>query len=153
MKRCSALPRRAFMVLGILCLVLAVSGLPSSVASAQQATAVQETATAQQDSQLAPLSLSPIEKAEKDGTALRLSLKDLTKLALQNNLDIAISDTNEELYQQRIIQAYGPYDPVLTASLGARSNKSANTNLSTASTQGSYNQTEFLNWNFGFRRL
>jgi outer membrane protein len=150
MKRCSALPRRAFMVLGILCLVLAVSGLPSSVASAQQATAVQETATAQQDSQLAPLSLSPIEKAEKDGTALPLSLKDLTKLALQNNLDIAISDTNEELYQQRIIQAYGPYDPVLTASLGARSNKSANTNLSTASTQGSYNQTDFLNWNFGF---
>ena len=52
------------------------------------------------------LPLSPIEKAEKDGTALQMSLKDLTKLALQNNLDIAISDTNEELFNLKVTQAY-----------------------------------------------
>jgi len=40
-----------------------------------------------------PSAVSPIEQAEKNGTALRISLKDLTKLALENNLDIAISDT------------------------------------------------------------
>ena len=51
---------------------------------------------------------SSIERAEKDGTAYHISLKDLTKLALQNNLDIAISDTNEELYQSKVLQAYGP---------------------------------------------
>ena len=39
---------------------------------------------------------SSIERAEKDGTAYHISLKDLTKLALQNNLDIAISDTKVE---------------------------------------------------------
>ena len=35
-------------------------------------------------------------------------------MALQNNLDIAIQDTNEELSQQKILQAYGNYDPKLT---------------------------------------
>ena len=69
-------------------------------------------------SMTASLPLSPVEQAEKDGTALRISLKDLTKLALQNNLDIAISDTNEELYRKRVLQAYGPYDPEITASYG-----------------------------------
>ncbi len=150
MKSSSALPRRLFTVLGILSLTLIVSALPSPVASAQQAENVSQTSPSLQDAQLAPLPLSPVEKAEKDGTALQLSLKDITKLALQNNLDIAISDTNEGLYQQRIIQAYGPYDPVVTARLGVQSNRSANTNLATASTQASYNQTDFANWNFGY---
>ncbi len=155
MKTSSAVPRRLLMMLGILGLVFAFSALPSPVASAQQAAEVQQIASSQQDAQLAPLPLSPIEKAEKDGTALRMSLKDITKLALQNNLDIAISDTNEEFYQQRIIQAYGPYDPVLTASLGARSNKSANTNLATASsdpTHTSFNKTDYAQWNFGYQQ-
>ena len=55
--------------------------------------------------QLPPLPLSPIEQAEHDGTALTMSLRDLTKVALQNNLDIAISDTNEMLYQQRVMKS------------------------------------------------
>ncbi|HTY63203.1 MAG TPA: hypothetical protein VMG30_13215, partial [Acidobacteriota bacterium] len=61
--------------------------------------------------------ISSIERAEKDGTAYHISLKDLTKLALQNNLDIAISDTNEQLYQDKIIQAHGPYDPAFSFTL------------------------------------
>src|SRR5947207_9810612 len=75
--------------------------------------------------------LSPIEEAEKNGTALRLSLKDISKLALQNNLDIAISDTNEELYQQKVIQAYGPYDPQFIIGLGSAS---ANQRTTTSAT-------------------
>ncbi len=94
--------------------------------------------------------LSPIEQAEKDGTALRLSLKDLTKLALQNNLDIAISDTNEELYQQRVIQAYGPYDPQFIIGLGVGSNKSPNTNVTTAAAGGNFNQFDRSQWNVQF---
>jgi len=89
--------------------------------------------------------LSPIEEAEKNGTALRLSLKDISKLALQNNLDIAISDTNEELYQ-----AYGPYDPQFIIGLGYGSSKSPNTNLATASAVGNFNQFERANWNVEF---
>ncbi len=135
-------------------LTLALTSAQSQMTYAQatppQATP-EQTATAQaKNADMAPLPLSPIEKAEKDGTALRMSLKDLTKLALQNNLDIAISDTNEELYQQRLFQTYGPYDPAITAGLGVQSNKSANTNLATASTQGNFNKQDYAYWNFGF---
>ncbi len=107
---------------------------------------------AQEDSALqhVTLPLSPLEKAEKNGTAVRLSLKDITKLALQNNLDIAISDTNEQLYQQRLIQTYGPYDPSISVGLGVRSNKQPNTNLTNRSTQGASNKLDYANWNFQF---
>ncbi len=107
---------------------------------------------AQEDSALKHISLplSPIEQAEKDGIAVRLSLKDITKLALQNNLDIAISDTNEELYQQRLLGAYGPYDPAFSIGVGVQSTKQPNTNYATKSTQGSSNQTDFSYWNVRF---
>ncbi len=152
MKRSSATPRRLLFILGIMAMVMAFSSIPSSVVMAQQVSAEQQTSASLADAQLAPLPLSPIEKAEQDGTAMRLSLKDLTKLALQNNLDIAISDTNEELYQQRIIQAYGPYDPTITARLATQSVKSANTNLATASEGNSFNKTDQAAWNFGFQQ-
>ncbi len=98
----------------------------------------------------ADLPLSPIEQAEKNGTTLRISLKDLTKLALQNNLDIAISDTNEKLFQQKVAQAHGPYDPALTISLGNQSYKSPNTNLTNQSAQGNFNKTTQATWNVRF---
>lgn len=109
----------------------------------------QQTAS-QVASATAALPLSPVEQAEKDGTALPISLKDLTKLALQNNLDIAISDTNEKLYEQRILQAYGPYDPAISATLGYQSTKRPNTNLTNRSTLGNFNSTTFANWNVQF---
>jgi HAE1 family hydrophobic/amphiphilic exporter-1 len=138
-------------ILLAVCLTLALSSAPSQVTFAQ-ATTAQATPPAQTTSSiLAPLALSPIEKAEKDGTLLRLSLKDLTKLALQNNLDIAISDTNEEIQQQRLIQAYGPYDPMITSRLGVSSTKAPNTNQTNiASGQQSFNKQDYSNWNFGF---
>ncbi|HYK87761.1 MAG TPA: hypothetical protein VE398_03270, partial [Acidobacteriota bacterium] len=94
-------------LLWALCLSLAFITLPAKVSVAQEDSALKHIS----------LPLSPIEQAEKDGTAVRLSLKDITKLALQNNLDIAISDTNEELYQQKVLQAYGPYDPAISVNL------------------------------------
>jgi outer membrane protein TolC len=96
------------------------------------------------------LPLSPIEQAEKDGTALRVSLKNLTKLALQNNLDIAISDTNEELYKNRVLQTYGPYDPTFTATLGTQATRRPNTNAANQSSQGDINDTKGAAWNFQF---
>ena len=102
-------------------------------------------------SDLPPLPLSPIEIAEKDGTALRMSLKDITKLALQNNLDIAIQDTNEELSQQKILQAFGDYDPKLTGTIGLQSRKNANQSTYQLST-GKYNQNDTATWNFTFQK-
>ena len=93
---------------------------------------------------------SSIERAEKDGTAYHISLKDLTKLALQNNLDIAISDTNEELYQNKILQAHGPYDPAVSLTLGSRSTTQPNTNLTNHLRTGGTNNTRLDTWNFQF---
>jgi len=149
----SVTPRWILSALGILGLVLAFTAVSSPVSVAQQAEASSQEPAKQSStaSDLPPLPLSPIEKAEKDGTALRISLKDLTKMALQNNLDIAIQDTNEQLSQQKILQAHGVYDPTFTATIGLNSQKSANTNLATASAdQVGYNQTERQQWNFGF---
>ena len=137
--------------LGIIGLAFTLTIMPSPVIMAQQAAADSKEATKKSaDDDLPPLPSSPIEIAEKDGTALRLSLKDITKLALQNNLDIAIQDTNEQLSQQKIIAAYGNYDPTLSASLGVNSQKSANTNLATASTSGTFNKSDRANWNLSF---
>jgi outer membrane protein len=152
MKDSSPLLRKLLCILGVCGLVLAFATISSPGVSAQQADSpAQQQAKPQSDTaDLPPLPLSPIERAEKDGTALHLSLKDLTKLALQNNLDIAIQDTNEQLSQQKIIQQHGTYDPTLTASLGVNSQKSANTNLATASTQGTFSKSDRANWNFQF---
>jgi HAE1 family hydrophobic/amphiphilic exporter-1 len=98
---------------------------------------------------LPPLPLSPIEQAEKDGTALRISLKDLTRLALQNNLDIAISDTNEALFQQKVVQTHGYYDPTISLNLSTGRTKSANTNITNQSTT-TFNQRDTANWDMSF---
>jgi outer membrane protein len=95
--------------------------------------------------------LGPVEKAEQDGTAMRISLQDLTKLALQNNLDIAISNTNEELYLKKVLQAHGPYDPAFTIGLGAQSSIRPNTNQTNISKSAS-NSTTYDYWNFQFTR-
>jgi len=93
-----------------------------------------------------PLPISPIEQAEKDGTVVRVSLRELTKLALQNNLDIAISDTNEALYQERVNQTYGYYDPTISVIASTGRTKSANTNITNTST-ASFNQRDSASWN------
>ena len=119
---------------------------------AQQAAADSQEATKKSaNDDLPPLPLSPIEIAEKDGSALRMSLKDITKLALQNNLDIAIQDTNEELSQQKILQAFGDYDPKLTGTIGVQSRKNANQSTYQLST-GKYNQNDTATWNFTFQK-
>jgi outer membrane protein len=92
--------------------------------------------------------IGPIEKAEKEGAAFYVSLRELTKLALQNNLDIAISDTNEQLYLDKVLQAQGPYDPIMSLTLGSRSTTQPNTNLTNQSVQGNSNNTRMDTWNF-----
>jgi len=147
----SALPRRIFIVSGILCLVLIFASMSPSIMAQQQAappakgTTTQTSATAD----LPPLPQSTIEKAQKDGTAIQLSMKEVTKLALQNNLDIAIQDTQEAVSQQRIMQTYGDYDPKLTGTAGVNSQKTAVTNLTNTSTVG-FNKNDVAQWNFTF---
>ena len=134
---------RTALGLALLCLTVNLNGAP------QAASQTQESATTQATSDLPPLPLSPTEAAEKNGTALRMSLKDVTKLALQSNLNIAISDTNEELYELRVRQAFGPYDPVFSFTLGAQNSRSPNTNLATAAS-APFNEVGSARWNASY---
>jgi outer membrane protein len=144
-----AVTLRVFIVLGLFISAQILAPLTASSAFAQ---AQQKTQSSQvQSAEPSSLPESPEEKAQKAGTALSLSLKDLTKLALLNNLDIAISDTNEELVNQRLAAAYGSYDPTLSASWAYTDQKSPNTNLSTASAT-SYNQMMNHGWNAQFQK-
>lgn len=116
-----------------------------------QQTQAQIEAQAQQqitDIKLVPVSLvSPIERAEKDGTALRLSLKDVTKLALQNNLNIAIQDTQEDLKQNALIQAHAAYDPTLRITGSTSRSISAPTQQTQAATSGFTTTNDSASWN------
>jgi outer membrane protein len=138
-------------MLGIISLVFTLTIVPSPVIAQEAAADSQEAAKTSANSDLPPLPLSPIEIAEKDGSALRMSLKDITKLALQNNLDIAIQDTNEEISQLKILQAQGDYDPKLTGTLGVQSRKTANQSTYQYSA-AKYNQNDNATWNFTFQK-
>ncbi len=127
----------------ILCLFFSAS-LPA-VAQEPARPATQEPAQEQS------VPLSPIEQAEKKGTALRLSLRDLTKLALQNNLDIAISDTNEEMYRQKVIGSHGRYDPALNVGFGVNVEPVSQYQVGQHAAAGSnFNQFDRFYWNFSF---
>jgi outer membrane protein len=142
-------------VLVLFALPLALTSAPQEGASGQQQTpaAPQQPAAAPQQGQpdiaMVPVNLvSPIERAQKDGTALPMSLKDITKLALQSNLDIAIADTNEEVNRQSLIKAHAAWDPYLTASVAASTSNSANTQVTNATTAGYINTRDSANWSF-----
>jgi outer membrane protein len=64
---------------------------------------------------------SYVERTRKAGAVLDLSMKDAIRLALTNNLDIAIQDFNEDLNRQFIVGIKGFYDPQLNFSVGYRS--------------------------------
>ena len=140
--------RLVFLILQICCAILFAqkTGLIAAQVVAAQNDSIQPLPP------LPPLSLGPIEKAERDGTVLRLSLKDVTRLALSKNLDIAIQDTNEGLSRQAIIQAQGPYDPTIALSLGVQSQKSPNTNYTTKSASGNYSTMDYANWDLSFQQ-
>lgn len=152
MKKCSALPKRSFFIPGILAFALAFTTMPPPAAFAQQAatTDQQEAKQPLNDDGLEPLPLSPIEKAERDGTAIYVTLQDIAKLALQNNIDIAIEETNELTSQQNLKSSEGGYDPSLQFTLGLQSRKSPNTRVDTSTEGEKFSTSKSINWNATF---
>ena len=63
------------------------------------------------------------ERMRRERTVLALTPKDAMRLALTNNLDIAIEDYNEDLNLQDIVRTKGFYDPRLSFSVGWNSNE------------------------------
>lgn len=55
---------------------------------------------------------------QEAGPELELSLSDAIRLALSNNLELAIENFNEDLNRERIVQTRGFYDPVLQMRFG-----------------------------------
>ena len=70
---------------------------------------------------------SYMERIRQNGAVLELSLRDAIRLALSNNLEIAIEEFNEDLNRERIIDTKGFYDPVLDFRFGWQSNQFPNT--------------------------
>jgi len=151
MKVRSALPQRIISLLGILGLTLAFTTMPPYTAVAQQAVpAIQEAEDAVLDDEgLPPLPESPIEKAEREENVIYLSLKEVTKMALQNNIDIAIEDTNEETQRWNLISAEASYDPSLSGRFSLQSSRRANT-LSYEESEGDFITSKNLNWSTSF---
>jgi outer membrane protein len=125
MRVCSALPRCVLLTAGILGLILTSITLSFPVIAQDEPAPAQEKAKQSDSDGIPPLPLSPIEKAQKDGTALPISLKEITRLALQQNLDIAIQDTNQQTSREKVKGSKGPYDPSLRVTTRTNSSKSA----------------------------
>lgn len=151
MKVCSALPRRIFPILGILCFVILQTIVILPAASAQEV-AEPEMEQAEQTSNeedMEPLPLSPTEIAENEGTAVELSLQDIIRLAMENNIDIAVDEINQQSSQLSFMTAGAAWDPTLRGSMGISSRKSANTNRFDSS-QEEFNVSKTIDFSANF---
>ena len=63
------------------------------------------------------------ERISREKSVLELTPKDAMRLALTNNLDIAIEDYNEDLNRQDIVRTKGFYDPRLSFAVGWNSSE------------------------------
>ncbi len=101
----------------------------------------------------APKQDSFVAKAETSGKGFRLTLRDAVKMALENNLTIAISDYESENYFQRMRGDQGVYDPALVSSVTLNSNVTPNTSPYNQSLQGSNLTRGNLLYSFGLQQV
>ena len=101
---------------------------------------------------LPPLPESVVEKAQREGNALPLSLTEVIKMALENNLDIAIENTREENQRISLDSAYATYDPSLSVNLSANDRRSVSNNLTQISRTGGVSNSSGQSWNFSFSK-
>ena len=59
-----------------------------------------------------------MDRMSQQGTVLEMSLKEAIRLSLNNNLEIAIENFNEDLNREQIVGALGFYDPTLSFTVG-----------------------------------
>ena len=68
------------------------------------------------------LTESFVDRARRGGRLLEMTAKDAIRMALENNLEIAIEDVNEEISRTRYVGTQGYYDPVLSLEGGYADN-------------------------------
>ena len=79
-----------------------------------------------------PVPESYVDRVRREGTVLTLTLRAVMRLALTNNLEIAIEDFNEDLNRERHTIARGFYDPILRFTVGMESSNTPSTSILTA---------------------
>ncbi len=87
------------------------------------------------------------ERMRREQTVLELTAKDAMRLALTNNLDIAIEDYDEDLNREDIVRTKGYYDPVLSLGVGWNSTENPSRSVLDAGQGRSVTNTD----NFFFR--
>ncbi len=70
---------------------------------------------------------SYVTRMRQEGPVLEVTLKEAVRLALVNNLEIAIENYNEDLNREQIIKTRGFYDPTYSMSVGWTSSESPTT--------------------------
>ncbi len=70
---------------------------------------------------------SYVTRMRQEGPVLEVTLKEAVRMALVNNLEIAIENYNEDLNQEQIIRTRGFYDPTYSLSVGWSSSESPTT--------------------------
>ena len=70
---------------------------------------------------------SYVTRMRQEGPVLEVTLKESIRLALVNNLEIAIENYNEDLNREQIIKTRGFYDPTYSLSVGWSSSESPTT--------------------------
>jgi outer membrane protein len=82
---------------------------------------------------------------------LVLSLDDSIRLALSNNTDIRLDQSQVEFAKNNVRRAYGPFDPSLTSSFSDQRTKSpTSTQLQGAAVLGTLNQTTQIGYSQNF---
>ena len=61
---------------------------------------------------------SYLERMKRVSTIMELSLQESIRMALANNLEIAIENYNEDLNREQIVKTRGFYDPTLSFTVG-----------------------------------
>ena len=109
--------------------VVALVFCPGPVFAQEAPKAEATTAPSVQATEVVAVPDSYVERTRKQGAVLDLGMKDAIRLALTNNLEIAIQDFNEDLNRQRIVGLKGYYDPKLSFSIGYQSSESPVTSI------------------------
>ncbi|MBI4444279.1 MAG: TolC family protein [Acidobacteria bacterium] len=94
-----------------------------------------------------PHTESYLEHARRSGPVLELTLQDVIRMALMNNLEIAIEDFNEQMTEKRLVGAEGFYDPVLTFEAGYEDTSRPTGNVLTAGAGLNVSESARSYWN------
>ena len=98
-----------------------------AVVMAQETDSNQDSvSTADQDIQVQE---SYIERMKRTSAVMDLSLQESIRMALSNNLEIAIENYNEDMNREQIIKTRGFYDPTLSFTVGWNSRENPTNNV------------------------